>query len=139
MTVGHECAASERLAWRNDAALGVRARCRAAHGAGKPSAPCIGGTVNLNCSHITNACNPFDAVARFVLETSAKGCTVYAVEQVEPVRSVCLSTTGYRFVQKGFIWLCLDTGVFVDVSDDGRMRRGDDGRQLPYYGTLTRI
>ncbi|WP_273830934.1 hypothetical protein [Serratia bockelmannii] len=42
-------------------------------------------------------------------------------------------------MQKGFIWLCLDTGVFVDVSDDGRMRRGDDGRQLPYYGTLTRI
>lgn len=30
----------------------------------KFSAPCIGGTVNLNCSHITNACNPFDAVAR---------------------------------------------------------------------------
>lgn len=107
--VGQGCAASERLAWRNDAALGVRARCRAAHG----------------------ACNPFDAVARFVRETRAQGCTVYAVEQVEPVRPVCLSTTGYRFVQKGFIWLCLDTGVFVDVSDDGR--------QLPYYGTLTRI
>nr|WP_254170373.1 hypothetical protein [Serratia marcescens] len=68
--------------------------------------------MNLNCSHITNACNPFDAVARFVRETRAQGCTVYAVEQVEPVRPVCLSTTGYRFMQKGFIWLCLDTGVF---------------------------
>lgn len=105
----------------------------------KFSAPCIGGTVNLNCSHITNACNPFDAVARFVHETRAKGCTVYAVEQLEPVRPVCLSTTGYRFMQKGFIWLCLDTGVFVEVSEDGRMRRGDDGRTLPCYGTLTRI
>lgn len=31
----------------------------------KFSVPCIGGTVNLNCSHITNACNPFDAVMRF--------------------------------------------------------------------------
>lgn len=105
----------------------------------KFSAPCIGGTVNLNCSHITNACNPFDAVARFVRETRAQGCTVYAVEQLEPVRPVYLSTTGYRFTQKGFIWLCLDTGVFVEVSDDGRMRRGDDGRTLPCYGTLTRI
>ncbi|EIG9090303.1 protein TraE [Serratia marcescens] len=105
----------------------------------KFSAPCIGGTVNLSCSHITNACNPFDAVMRFSRETSAKDCTVYAVEQVEPVRPVCLSTTGYRFMQKGFIWLCLDTGVFVEVSDDGRMRCGDDGCSLPYYGTLTRI
>ncbi|HGM4777362.1 TPA: protein TraE [Serratia marcescens] len=105
----------------------------------KFSAPCIGGTVNLNCSHITNACNPFDAVARFERETRAQGCTVYAVEQLEPVRPVCLSTTGYRVVQHGFIWLCLDTGVFVDVSEDGRMRRGDDGCQLPYYGTLARI
>ncbi|WP_426784254.1 hypothetical protein [Serratia sp. 2C06] len=66
----------------------------------KFSAPCIGGTVNLNCSHITNACNRFDAVARFVRETRAQGCTVYAVEQLEPVRPVCLSTTGYRFMQK---------------------------------------
>ena len=105
----------------------------------KFSAPCIGGTVNLNCSHITNACNPFDAVARFERETRAKGCTVYAVEQLEPVRPVCLSTTGYRVVQHRFIWLCLDTGVSVDVSEDGRMRRGDDGCQLPYYGTLARI
>jgi len=105
----------------------------------KFSAPCIGGTVNLNCSHITNACNPFDAVARFERETRAKSCTVYSVEQLEPVRPVCLSTTGYRVVQHGFIWLCLDTGVFVDVSEDGRMRRGDDGCQLPYYGTLARI
>ena len=35
----------------------------------KFSAPCIGGGVNLNCSHVTNAVNAFDAVVRFTRET----------------------------------------------------------------------
>jgi len=39
-TVRYGCADSERFAWRDDAALGVRARCRAAHGAVEPSPPC---------------------------------------------------------------------------------------------------
>lgn len=105
----------------------------------KFSAPCVGGSVMLNCSHITNASNPFDAVYRFVRETRAENCTVYAVEKTEPVRPVCLSTTGYRFVQKGNFWLCLDTGVIVNVSQDGSMRRGDDGRSVPGFGSLIRI
>lgn len=105
----------------------------------KFSAPCIGGGVNLNCSHITNANNPLDAVARFKRETNAVDCIVYDVVQTEDVRMVCLSTTGYRVVQQGYIWLCLDTGVIVDVSQDGTMRRGDDGQKLPFYGVLTRI
>jgi hypothetical protein len=105
----------------------------------KFSAPCIGGGVNLNCSHLTNAVNAFDAVMRFKRETRAVGCTLLGVEQIEEVRAVCVSTTGHRFVQKGYIWLCLDTGVIVDVSQDGSMRRGDDGLALPFYGELTRI
>ncbi|MFN1149601.1 protein TraE [Serratia liquefaciens] len=105
----------------------------------KFSAPCIGGGVNLNCSHVTNAVNAFDAVVRFTRETHAVNCVVYDVEQTEEVRAVCVSTAGYRFVQRGYIWLCLDTGVIVDVSPDGSMRRGDDGQPIPAFGKLTRI
>ncbi|CAI2533672.1 Uncharacterised protein [Serratia ficaria] len=105
----------------------------------KFSAPCIGGGVNLNCSHITNASSSLDAVARFQRETRAADCSVYAVVEIEPVQPVCMSTAGYRLVQKGFIWFCLDTGMIVEVAENGNMRRGDDGRTLPAYGTLTRI
>lgn len=105
----------------------------------KFSASCIGGGVNLNCSHITNADNPLDAVARFRHETHAADCTVYDVEQIEEVRAVCVSTTGYRFIQRGYIWLCLDTSVIVEVSKDGSLRRGDDGQPIPSFGKLTRI
>lgn len=105
----------------------------------KFSAPCIGGGVNLNCSHVTNANNAFDAVVRFKRETHAVDCIVYEVEQTEEVRAVCLSTSGHRFVQRGYIWLCLDTGVIVDVSKDGALRRGDDGQLIPGFGKLTRI
>lgn len=102
-------------------------------------APCVGGGVTLNCSHITNASNALDAVARFKRETSAADCHVYAVNEIEPVQPVCLSTTGYRLVQRGYIWFCLDTGVFIEVAQDGNMRRGDNGLKLPDYGSLTRI
>jgi len=105
----------------------------------KFEAPCIGGGTTLNCSHITNASNAFDAVACFKRETRAADCNVYAVDEIEPVQPVCLSTTGYRLVQRGYIWLCLDTGVIVEVAQNGNMRRGDDGTTLPAYGTLTCI
>ena len=44
----------------------------------KFSAPCIGGTVNLSCSHITNACNAFDAVMRFAPWNRSSLCTLFA-------------------------------------------------------------
>lgn len=105
----------------------------------KFSAPCIGGGVTLNCSHITNALNSYDAVANFVRQTRVMDGIVYGVEEIEPVRTVCLSTTGFRFVPKGKSWLCLDTEVIVNVADEGSIYRGDDGELVKAYGKLTRI
>ncbi|MFA1240863.1 protein TraE [Serratia odorifera] len=100
----------------------------------------VAGTdVIVNCRHITNAYNAFDAVARFVRETKNADCKVYGVDELEPACIVCLNSAGYRIVQSGYIWLCLDTGVIVEVAENGTMRRGDDGRLLPAYGTLVRI
>lgn len=85
-------------------------------------------------SHTTNACNPYDAAARLTREVCVIDCEIYSIEEIEPVRPVCLSSCGYRLVRTYDDWLCLDTGKVVLVDNDGTVQCVDGE---VHYGKLT--
>ncbi len=61
---------------------------------------------------------------------------VYAIDILEPVQDVCISTTGYHFAVDADQWRCLENGEFVEVTRDGDIWNAERTYTLPLYGHL---
>jgi frataxin-like iron-binding protein CyaY len=98
------------------------------------------GNFIAQCQQLTFAKSRLDAAFKFGLSAVEENhFGVYAVEVLEPIQDVCISTKGYHFSINAGVWRCWENGQVVAIAQDGRIWNGKGEDPLPLYGQLSPI
>lgn len=81
--------------------------------------------------------NRLDAAFKFGrLAVKESRFDVYAVDVLVPIQDVCISTTGYHFINESGQWRCIETEQTVNVVQNGDVWNEEQQDLLALYGQL---